>query len=278
MSQESASIAHVEALDGLQESPNIVEDSAAALISRIEDIIEDVMDSLQENRPLSISIRSRRTGRESAVVFPTTSNSGARRFTYLTVLYHCHEALTSGVAITKRYEPVRVAVCSGRFLLLTRRCRYMFYLNKDLFERQSYVDQIIDDIAFTLGVNRDALNIGDLRSAPISSPGNAVSQNPPNGLFAPDQTVTSSFGHARLPTQLTDVDYKTNALAPSDRRKASNLLRIVEEAAPLEAEEMSLLRELQVMLMLNVKFEIQAISGDGNMTSWLDERLLPGLM
>lgn len=35
----------------------------------------------------------------------------------------------------------------------------MFYINKDLFERQSYVDQIIDDIAFTLGVNRDALNV-----------------------------------------------------------------------------------------------------------------------
>lgn len=80
MSQVSPSIAHVEANDDLQESPNIVEDSAAGLISRIEDIVEDVMDSLQENRPLSISIRSRRTGRESAVVFPTTSNSGARRF------------------------------------------------------------------------------------------------------------------------------------------------------------------------------------------------------
>lgn len=119
---------------------------------------------------------------------------------------------------------------------------------------------------------------GDVPSVSISSPGSAVSQNPSDGLFAPDQTVTSSFGHARLSTQLTDVDYKTNALAPSDRRKASNLLRIVEESAPLEAEEMSLLRELQVMLMLNVKFEIQAISGDGNMTSWLDERLLPGLM
>lgn len=44
----------------------------------------------------------------------------------------------------------------------------MFYLNKDLFERQSYVDQIIDDIAFTLGVNRDALNIVSSCSYPVS--------------------------------------------------------------------------------------------------------------
>lgn len=80
MSQESPSIAHVEANDELQESPSIVEDPAATLMSKMEDIIEDVVDCLQENRPLSLSIRSRRTGRESAVVFPTTSNSGARRF------------------------------------------------------------------------------------------------------------------------------------------------------------------------------------------------------
>lgn len=87
MSQESPSITHVEANNELQESSSNVEDSAATLISRIEDIIEDVMDSIQENRPLSISIRSRRTGRESAVVFPTTSNSGARRFSKFIFLY-----------------------------------------------------------------------------------------------------------------------------------------------------------------------------------------------
>lgn len=86
MSQESPSIAHVESNNEPQEFPTIAEDSASALISRIEDIIEDVMDSLQENSPLSISIRSRRTGRESAVVFPTTSNSGARRFSMFIVL------------------------------------------------------------------------------------------------------------------------------------------------------------------------------------------------
>lgn len=113
---------------------------------------------------------------------------------------------------------------------------------------------------------------------PISSFGNLVSRQPSNGPVVYDQTVASSVGHARLPTQLTDDDYKTNALSSSDRRKATNLLRVVEESTPLEAEEMSLSRELQVMLMLNVKFEIQAISGDGNMTGWLDERLLPGLM
>lgn len=44
----------------------------------------------------------------------------------------------------------------------------MFYLNKDLFERQSYVDQIIDDIAFTFGVNRDALNIVSSCSYPVA--------------------------------------------------------------------------------------------------------------
>jgi meiotic recombination protein SPO11 len=74
-------------------------------------------------------------------------------------------------------------------------------------------------------------------------------------------------------TQLTATDYKTNALTYTERRKAASLLRIVGESVRLEAEELNLLRELQIMLMLSVKFEIQAVNGEGYMTSWLDERL-----
>ncbi|ETS80173.1 hypothetical protein PFICI_07702 [Pestalotiopsis fici W106-1] len=367
-----------------QELPEPLGDPAASLLSRIEDIIEGIVDRLQENRPLLIPLRSRRTGRESAVLFPTASNASARRF--------------------------------------------------NLFERQSYVDQIIDDIAFTFGVNRDALNIvatskglvaggpfgresddmyagipdavslasfelrgiqwvmivekeatfrslvaaryfdhsaagpgllitakgypdlatrqflhaihsqypfiplhglvdfdpdgvGILRTyklgsrslrhegnvtapgllwlgvkshdmfrqefalkSPVRSPQAGLEGVTPQVPVRSQQPLDESTRHLRAAAnvadierpgslaQLTDIDYKTNALTPTDRRKTSSLLRMVEETAPLEAEELALLRELQIMLMLNVKFEIQAISGDGNMTRWLDERLSSGML
>ncbi|KAF7532094.1 hypothetical protein G7054_g8290 [Neopestalotiopsis clavispora] len=316
-----------------QEPPDALQDATTSLLSRIEDIIEGVVDRLQENRPLLIPMRSRRTGRDSAVLFPTASNTGARRFT-----------LKSGVKITKRY---------------------IFYLNKDLFERQSYVDQIIDDIAFTFGVNRDALNIiatskGLLAGGPFARElgetysavpeANSLANLEIRGIqwvlviekeatfrslvaakyfdrsvagpgllltvllsifhslgvkscdifcqeFTPSASTRSptpirsqqSLGERKpsLPaaanaidvthvgplTQLTATDYKTNALTYTDRRKAASLLRIVGESVRLEAEELNLLRELQIMLMLSVKFEIQAVNGEGYMTSWLDERL-----
>lgn len=52
----------------------------AAIITRIEDVVEDIVDALAESRPLSIPLRSRRSGNQVAVLFPTSSSSGARRF------------------------------------------------------------------------------------------------------------------------------------------------------------------------------------------------------
>lgn len=42
---------------------------------------------------------------------------------------------------------------------LTHLLRFVYYQNPELFGNQRYVDQLVDDIAFTFGVNRDALNI-----------------------------------------------------------------------------------------------------------------------
>lgn len=41
----------------------------------------------------------------------------------------------------------------------------------------------------------------------------------------------------------------------------------------LDHEETEQLRELQVMLMLNVKAEIQAIDNMGDLSDWLDEKI-----
>lgn len=40
-------------------------------------------------------------------------------------------------------------------------------------------------------------------------------------------------------------------------------------------EDLEQARELQVMLMLNVKAEIQAIDDMGDLSSWLDEKMRP---
>lgn len=37
--------------------------------------------------------------------------------------------------------------------------RHIFYQHQDLFERQTQVDDLVDDIAFTLGIGRADLNI-----------------------------------------------------------------------------------------------------------------------
>jgi meiotic recombination protein SPO11 len=36
---------------------------------------------------------------------------------------------------------------------------HIYYQHQDLFEKQSQVDELVDDIAFTLGINRADLNI-----------------------------------------------------------------------------------------------------------------------
>lgn len=42
---------------------------------------------------------------------------------------------------------------------LTRESRNIYYQNPDLFKSQSVVDDMVDNLAFTLGVGREDLNI-----------------------------------------------------------------------------------------------------------------------
>ncbi|KAI0110527.1 DNA topoisomerase IV, alpha subunit [Hypoxylon sp. NC0597] len=112
------------------------------VISRIEDILEAIVDSLSENRVLTIPLRNRRSGNENLIRFPANTCAEVKRFTcVLQVLHICHEALVSGHD------------------LILNNGRNIYYQNPDLFGSQQYVDNLVDDIAFTFGVGRDALNI-----------------------------------------------------------------------------------------------------------------------
>ncbi|KAG0646636.1 Meiotic recombination SPO11 [Hyphodiscus hymeniophilus] len=126
---------------------------AGAVVSKIEDIFEKVAQCiLDEEKEVSIKIKTR--GKQSAidydantgiitskstdemktVQFPSKSPKEAWKFTaFLRILELSHEALVKGVVTTKR--------------------------DPELFVKQAVVDRYVDDIAYTLGVERDALNV-----------------------------------------------------------------------------------------------------------------------
>ncbi|KAI1871658.1 hypothetical protein JX265_005644 [Neoarthrinium moseri] len=98
------------------------------------------------------------------------------------------------------------------------------------------------------------------------------------GAVAPAQITTSHDSlspenPATPSTTLAITDYKMVVLTLNDRNKAINLLAALKTPEDQDAEDMNLTSELQLMLMLNTKFEIQAIEDMGNMTNWLDARL-----
>ncbi|KUI70123.1 Meiotic recombination protein rec12 [Cytospora mali] len=90
---------------------------------------------------LSIPYRSRSTPQraQGALRFPGANVQEATKFTrMMRIMELAREALVSGRLITKRN---------------------IYYQNPDLFKNQGNVDQLVDDLAFTLQVGRDALNI-----------------------------------------------------------------------------------------------------------------------
>jgi len=71
--------------------------------------------------------------------FPGKTASETWRFTVLLrILELCHEALITGMIMTKRD---------------------LYYRDPDLFQKQTTVDRLVDDLAFTLDIERDDLNV-----------------------------------------------------------------------------------------------------------------------
>lgn len=62
-----------------------------------------------------------------------------------------------------------------------------------------------------------------------------------------------------------------------DRKMAVRLLSSISDRKDRDAEETKQIKELQIMLMIGVKAEIQAVDNRGDITDWLDERLSSSL-
>ena len=62
-------------------------------------------------------------------------------------------------------------------------------------------------------------------------------------------------------------------LTLNDRKKAVSVLKEICDAEEIEDDEKIQILELQRMLMLNFKAEIQALDDFGDIARWLDEKL-----
>jgi hypothetical protein len=111
-------------------SPSESTEDASLVICKIEDILESIVDALSENRVLAIPIRSRLSGSERSIRFPSRNDAEAKKFgkflcsfnrqklarclsdftsisllaALLLTLHMAHNALTSRSVITKRSE------------------------------------------------------------------------------------------------------------------------------------------------------------------------------
>lgn len=87
--------------------------------------------------------------------------------------------------------------------------------------------------------------------------------------------LTWIIANARSRKGQSAVD-PTITLTASDRKKAVGVLGSIAEGKAeddLEPEELDQMRELQVMLMLNAKAEIQAMDDMGDLSSWMDRKM-----
>ncbi|KAK7710772.1 endodeoxyribonuclease [Diaporthe eres] len=110
------------------------------VVSKIEEIFATMVDVLAEGGDaLVIPYRRRASQREGVLRFPGSTVQEAIKFTrMMRIMELAREALVSDRLISKRN---------------------IYYQDPDLFKSQSNVDELVDDLAFTLGVGRNALHI-----------------------------------------------------------------------------------------------------------------------
>lgn len=114
--------------------------------------------------------------------------------------------------------------------------------------------------------------------------GNFGSQDSGSSLMPGEPAMDSAFPHRTnrlIAPQAAQVHSKPRhardsliTLTTTDRRTAQRMFKaMIAGNRELDHEETEQLRELQVMLMLNLKAEIQAIDTMGDLSNWLDDKI-----
>ncbi|WZH46032.1 Spo11/DNA topoisomerase VI subunit A [Fusarium acuminatum] len=118
--------------------------SVGSVVARIENTLMHIVDALRMGEELTLVHTSRRSRRSTSaqpemIHYPGRNLQESVKFArILVILQLSHDALVSGTVLTKRH---------------------IFYQHQNLFDKQSQVDDLVDDIAFNMGVSRGNLNI-----------------------------------------------------------------------------------------------------------------------
>lgn len=129
-----------------------------------------------------------------------------------------------------------------------------------------------------LGVKSSDLLELQLQLLPMSSSGpshegtesqSALSSSQNNNSESSRSLARALPGSARR----SEAGWRLLSMSCRDRAKAVRLLCSLNDQVHQDADEMELASEIQLMLVLNMKFEIQAVDQAENMAYWLDERL-----
>ncbi|KFA46462.1 hypothetical protein S40293_04246 [Stachybotrys chartarum IBT 40293] len=308
--------------------------AAGAVIARIEDILEAVVDGITEAKEVRIELKSaknihRRVGRDPSrfrdyVRFPGCNVQEARKFARVVlILQLSHDALVSGTVLTKRH---------------------IYYQHQELFEKQRTVDELVENIAFTLGVCRDDLNIAAMAKGIMAKgypdmitlsflrlaqercpqlPMLALVDFDPDGMniyrcyrygaaqlqqeaserplrlrllgvtasqiLNPTRPIPGSVSQTEEASQSSQSSSQRDILKTSisstacrdpitrltarDRKLAINTLTKLDQLTLKDDEATELTREIQIMLMMGTKAEIQWLDESGNISNWLDAQM-----
>ncbi|WQF79407.1 Putative spo11/DNA topoisomerase VI subunit A, spo11/DNA topoisomerase VI, subunit A [Colletotrichum destructivum] len=148
--------------------------ATGAAITKLEDILVSVQESLHRNEEMSIpyrcrplsasqsassSVRSRPP--RSAVRFPGRTVHEATKFS-ASLDAHLADVPRRPDSGQNHHQKVcgsHAPVCLHRALLKVRERRSIYYQDEHLFKQQSIVDNLVDDLAYTLGLGREDLGI-----------------------------------------------------------------------------------------------------------------------
>nr|XP_036582093.1 Meiotic recombination protein rec12 [Colletotrichum truncatum]KAF6790650.1 Meiotic recombination protein rec12 [Colletotrichum truncatum] len=195
-------------------------------ISKLEDILANVQEALWDRQELSIPYRTRSRARQtsnnpggnprlrpatSAVRFPGRTDNEAIKFTRLLKICQLSlSALIAGTPITKRN---------------------IYYQDPVLFKNMSVVDKLVDDLAYTLGLGRDSLNIASTpsyRFCVFSKPSQVAAAK---GLIAGPLIL-----HLKDSSRVDASSSDTGVLLPLTKSLARIDFRLVEWVLVIEKE------------------------------------------
>lgn len=122
-----------------------------------------------------------------------------------------------------------------------------------------------------LGVKMDDVFMAASQSLPSQSQQHS---QVPNSQSADSQNSNATTASTRSTSSRRSPLDSLIQLTPRDRTTTQRILQnIVDEDEDAEPEDLEQIRELQVILMLNMKAEIQAIDDMGDLSSWLDRKM-----